>query len=250
MFALWLSALLHLYIGWRIAPELPGPVAPWAFSAVLLASAILIPLAFFGRRSRDRAKADRYSWAGMLALGLFSTLLVLHAAARRRAAAGVAVRPARRCRNSRRWRCRCWRRCSWRSASVNARRTARVRDVDVPVAGLPAALHGFTIAQISDIHVGPTIKRAYLQAIVDAVNALRPTRSRSPATWSTAACRTCAPHVAPLAAAALAPRHLLRHRQPRVLQRRRRMDRRAAAPGRAGADERARGAATTTAPAW
>ena len=77
MFALWLSALLHLYIGWRIATELPGPVAPWAFGAALLASAILIPLAFFGRRSRDKAAADRYSWAGMLALGAFSTLLVL-----------------------------------------------------------------------------------------------------------------------------------------------------------------------------
>jgi predicted MPP superfamily phosphohydrolase len=33
-------------------------------------------------------------------------------------------------------------------------------------------LHGFTIAQISDIHVGPTIKRNYLDAIVDAVNEL------------------------------------------------------------------------------
>ncbi len=33
-------------------------------------------------------------------------------------------------------------------------------------------MHGFTIAQISDIHVGPTIKREYLAAIVDAVNAI------------------------------------------------------------------------------
>ena len=41
---------------------------------------------------------------------------------------------------------------------VNARRTAAVVSVDVPIAGLPEALHGFTIAQISDIHVGPTIK--------------------------------------------------------------------------------------------
>jgi len=54
----------------------------------------------------------------------------------------------------------------------NARRRARVRKVDVPIAGLPPSLHGFTIAQISDIHVGPTIKRRYLDAIVDAVNAL------------------------------------------------------------------------------
>ena len=49
----------------------------------------------------------------------------------------------------------------------NARRTAAVKHVDVPIANLPAALHGFTVAQITDVHVGPTIKRGYLQAIVD-----------------------------------------------------------------------------------
>jgi predicted MPP superfamily phosphohydrolase len=53
-----------------------------------------------------------------------------------------------------------------------ARRVAAVRDIDIPLAGLPAALEGFTIAQITDIHVGPTIKRAYVQRIVDRVNRL------------------------------------------------------------------------------
>ncbi len=56
---------------------------------------------------------------------------------------------------------------------VNARRTARVVKVDVPIANLPASLHGFTIAQISDVHVGPTIKGDYLQSIVGAVNRLQ-----------------------------------------------------------------------------
>ncbi len=46
--------------------------------------------------------------------------------------------------------------------------------VDVPIRGLPTDLDGFTIVQISDIHVGPTIKRRYVQAIVDAVNELTP----------------------------------------------------------------------------
>ena len=41
---------------------------------------------------------------------------------------------------------------------VNGRRCAAVRSVDIPIAGLPAALHGFTIAQITDLHVGPTIR--------------------------------------------------------------------------------------------
>jgi predicted MPP superfamily phosphohydrolase len=55
-----------------------------------------------------------------------------------------------------------------------ARGTAPVVDVKVPIADLPAALEGFTIAQISDIHVGPTIKRPFVDAIVDRVNGLRP----------------------------------------------------------------------------
>ena len=54
----------------------------------------------------------------------------------------------------------------------NARRTTRVKHVDVAIDGLPKALHGFTIAQITDVHVGPTVKRPYVQAIVDAVNRL------------------------------------------------------------------------------
>lgn len=57
---------------------------------------------------------------------------------------------------------------------LNARRRARVVKIDVPIEQLPEALHGFTIAQISDIHVGPTIKQNYLDAIVDKVNALEP----------------------------------------------------------------------------
>lgn len=57
---------------------------------------------------------------------------------------------------------------------INARRTAQVVAVDVPIANLPKSLHGFTIAQISDIHVGPTIKEDYVKSIVGAVNRLQP----------------------------------------------------------------------------
>jgi predicted MPP superfamily phosphohydrolase len=50
-----------------------------------------------------------------------------------------------------------------------ARRVAAVRHVDVRVADLPAALEGFTIAQITDIHVGPTIKGDFVQRVVEHV---------------------------------------------------------------------------------
>ena len=53
-----------------------------------------------------------------------------------------------------------------------ARRTAPVVKVEVPLADLPKELDGFTIAQISDIHVGQTIGRNFVEAIVDRVNLL------------------------------------------------------------------------------
>jgi predicted MPP superfamily phosphohydrolase len=54
-----------------------------------------------------------------------------------------------------------------------ARRTASVANVEVPLADLPKELEGFTIAQISDIHIGQTIKRNFVAAIVDRVNRLQ-----------------------------------------------------------------------------
>ena len=55
---------------------------------------------------------------------------------------------------------------------INARRVAQVVRIDIPLAGLSATLDGFTIVQISDIHVGSTIKGDYVAAIVERVNGL------------------------------------------------------------------------------
>src|SRR4051812_39449177 len=74
-FLIALSAALHLYIGVRIAPALPG-VAGGLLAAWLLASAVLAPLGMAARRWLRPPAADRLTWAGMLAMGLFSSLLV------------------------------------------------------------------------------------------------------------------------------------------------------------------------------
>ena len=55
-----------------------------------------------------------------------------------------------------------------------ARRRPCIVKVSVPVPNLPDDLEGFRIVQITDIHIGPTIKRAYVQTIVDQVNKLKP----------------------------------------------------------------------------
>jgi hypothetical protein len=44
--------------------------------------------------------------------------------------------------------------------------------VDIELANWPAALNGFRIAQISDIHIGPILGRRFARHIVDRVNAL------------------------------------------------------------------------------
>jgi hypothetical protein len=75
----------------------------------------------------------------------------------------------------------------------------------VPIAGLPAALHGFTIAQITDLHVGATIKRNYVDRVVDAVNALGADLIAVTGDLVDGSVRDLAPHTAPLAR--LAARH-------------------------------------------
>ena len=169
--------LLHAFVGWRLAPELTAPWG-WVLGVGLALSAVLMPLGLLGSRVAKQPWADRLSWVGLLLMGLFSTLFVLTAlrdvlllAAWAVGALGVDLPLA-----------------SARSLSgqatpvlallvtllgfLNARRTPAVVRVDVPIAGLPAALHGFTLAQISDIHVGPTIKHGFLQRIVAKVNTL------------------------------------------------------------------------------
>jgi uncharacterized protein len=171
MRAIGLLALLHLYIAWRVAPKLPWPAAGAGFLVLLALNAVLMTAAFAARRMPDRAAADRWTGAGMLAMGLFSMLLVLtvvrdalllaalpfsHAGLAQATAPAVPLLALVA--------------IAW--GLIEARRTPRVREVEVPIAGLPMALQGFTIVQISDVHVGPTIKRPYVQAVVDVVNRL------------------------------------------------------------------------------
>ncbi|SED62804.1 hypothetical protein SAMN05216532_5152 [Streptomyces sp. 2231.1] len=53
-------------------------------------------------------------------------------------------------------------------------RGPRVKRVTVPLARLPRAAHGFRIAVVSDIHLGPVLGRSFAQRVVDTVNATQP----------------------------------------------------------------------------
>lgn len=191
-------ALLHLYIGWRLVPQF-DLLPACSLALGLVASTVLMPLGFLARRIRRKRLSDLVAWAGLVFMGLFSSLFVLTLL---RDVLLLAMMPFGMTTGAAPWSAQAvvavavlvtaW-------GYVNARRRARVVSVQVPIAGLPKALQGFTIAQISDIHVGPTIKAPYLQAIVDKVNQLEADVVAVTGDLVDGSVRDLSPHVAPLA---------------------------------------------------
>ncbi|MFH0174482.1 metallophosphoesterase [Streptomyces cacaoi] len=53
-------------------------------------------------------------------------------------------------------------------------RGPRVKRVTVPLAKLPRGAHGYRIAVVSDIHLGPVLGRGFAQQVVDTINATQP----------------------------------------------------------------------------
>jgi predicted MPP superfamily phosphohydrolase len=162
-------ALLHIYIGLRLLGSFD--FAWRVLGAALLAGCLWVLPGVF------RVRGRRGVWAVLLpslAVGFFSWLLVLTLLRDVALALLVLAQPQDY--------------GSWMHISAlavmlltpaitligffMARRVAPVVDVDVPLSDLPPQLEGFTIAQISDIHVGPTIKRNFVEAIVARVNRL------------------------------------------------------------------------------
>src|ERR1700722_19942789 len=172
---IWLLISLPGYIGWRLLPALDiGPVGIFVGTAALLAACVVIPLSVGARSMKDREFADRIAWVGLIAMGFLSSLVVLtllrdafllaahltlsmeHAAALSRLSARWAVALT----------------VLFTVAGLVTARRPRLVEVNIPVTHLPSALHGFSIAQISDLHVGPTIKRGFVERIVARVNDL------------------------------------------------------------------------------
>lgn len=193
-----LLGALHIYLGWRLIPALDlGLAGQLTGIALLMASSVLLPLGMLARFViAEETLADRIGGLGSLIMGFFSTLLVLtvlregvllfdRASSVSRATAegvlGLAL-------------------AITLIGYVNARRTARVVSVDIPLTGLPLPLEGMTIALISDIHVGATIKRDYVEAIVERVNALQADVIAIAGDVVDGSVRQLAPHTAPLAA--------------------------------------------------
>jgi predicted MPP superfamily phosphohydrolase len=183
--ALCLLAGIHYYLWARLIRD-PQVAAPWSSlaTALLILLAISVPTTLIlGRRHPRWGQAlawPAYVWLGVMFLFLVALLstdiLRLLIAIGRRAGGAPRLDPARRIL------------LAQGIASVTALvvsgfavtgiRSARgaigVRKVRVRLDRLPQAQDGFRIVQITDLHVGPTIGRAFVEDVVRQTNALAP----------------------------------------------------------------------------
>ena len=194
-----LLGLIYGYTGFRIIAPAALP-HPWSLIAwiALFFLAVLPPATIFLRAQLMRTGwYDQFAWVAYLCLGFFTLAFAvvvvrdllwwsLHALDWFIAAAGlrqspqaqhlISPDPARQLflLNATNLAVLGLTGTTFIYGLYEARRRARIVEVAVPIAGLPPDLDGFRIVQISDIHAGPTIKRAYVQAIVDQVGDLAP----------------------------------------------------------------------------
>ena len=234
MLALIFLALLgsiYGYSGWRLIPYLPPPAQIGATLALVFL--LLMPLLLFRLRSRPHLAwlTDPLAWVAYLGMGFFivcSTLLLL------RDIGGLPldlVYPID----------------AGLHASIDlatfvltlvvavygyyqARRTPAVRRVDVPIADLPPALVGLRIVQISDLHIGPTIKAPFVERVVARVKELQPDLIAFTGDLADGAVERLAPPHDRSSRTHRATRSLFLHRQPRILLGRGELDRTGAPP--------------------
>jgi predicted MPP superfamily phosphohydrolase len=214
--ALTLSALLHAFLAMRFCAPLTGEAtrsARWAIRGVLAAHAVFFPFAVAQMPRTGEPMADALQRVGWTTGGLFSLLVILmlgkdavwlllrawdrlapassplptdpsrrallqslaHAGV---AAAGFAIGGA---------------------AALGARMRPAIERITLPIEGLAPGLQGLRIVQISDIHVGPTIRRGAIETLVSEVNALQPDLIAVTGDLVDGSVRALAPHVAPLA---------------------------------------------------
>ncbi|MES1206498.1 MAG: metallophosphoesterase [Pseudomonadota bacterium] len=183
--AVGLLASIHYYL-WRRLVRDPAWRGPWQAIAALgltcLALSVVASM-ILGRGPGEFRKL--VAWPGYVWLGTMFLFLVAWGAAdlaragvalARRATGAAPVLPERRRFLARTTAAAVTSVVAAASAFAlrTARRPAPVRSVRIRLDRLPAELHGFSIVQLSDIHVGPTIGRDFIEDVVARTNALEP----------------------------------------------------------------------------
>jgi uncharacterized protein len=205
----------HLYVWLRLVHDPAWPMPGYALaSAFLFLAWASIPFALNGGRRLSPPWATIVAWPGYSWLGSIFLLLVSVLAVDLVrvgvALAGWAVGSASAVGGSVAAGGELERTRSWAEAAallgaalvlsaLYLGRRVIVRRVAVPLARLPLGMHGTTIVQLSDVHIGPTIGKRFLNSVVDRVNALEPDVIAITGDLVDGSVPRLAPHVAPLA---------------------------------------------------
>jgi predicted MPP superfamily phosphohydrolase len=184
----------HAYIWWRFVAVVgwPAPVSIAATIAIIVLAPSL-PATIFVARRFTRTQAKPVLWIAYCWFGC-AVYLLLAAALAHLACAVTPISP--------------------RTATlaglaatallivyglVHARQPPRVRRVRVPLAKLPADADGYTIVQLTDVHIGWTLGATFLERVVAQVNELTPDLIVLTGDLVDGTVRDIAPHVAALA---------------------------------------------------
>jgi predicted MPP superfamily phosphohydrolase len=190
LFVVILSSLFF-YTAHRIHQFLPGQRGiAWSLTALIFALMISWQFVYrSGYFQMDSVFFMTLAWTGSMSLGLWAIFMILslpldiaslamklYQAVLKSFAASAPVEPERRAFFTQ------WIPAALGSISAGigvfglqeALAGPKVKEVDVPIAGLPPDLDGLKIAQISDLHVGPTIRKNYVEKVVSLTQALKP----------------------------------------------------------------------------
>jgi len=177
-----LTGLTHRYVWARLVRDPRWP-APWgrALTIAFVVLGVLVPVSFVATMRLPRSFASPlawvvFSWLGV-ALYLFLGTVLADAGRGAAAVAGVLPRDPER------------RQVVARGLSgaiaavagvvggwgaVTVARGFAIRRVQIPLPRLPAHASGYAIVQLTDVHIGPTLGRAFLEHVVREANALGP----------------------------------------------------------------------------
>lgn len=164
-----IHAGMQSYVAFWLVRNFAGfPLGFGALRLFILISAAGFPFSMYCLRAFRGAWAEWLAYAGFLWLGavfialtatVLGDLAVLIAPSARSWAKSPVLGVAAAA-------------CLW--SVYNASRPPVVKDIDVPIPGLSADLDGFTVVQLSDLHLGVTVSLEKFSRIVAQVDALKP----------------------------------------------------------------------------
>jgi uncharacterized protein len=208
---------MHYYVWARLVrdPQLPPGTTRLATAGVVMMG-VLLPATLLLSRLRDAPRVliwISFLWMGIVFL-LFAFLAIGDAgrlvvwAARKLSTPARPVDPERRLFLARAFAVGIGSLAA--GLSVVGVRSAlaglRIKDVPVRIPGLPGALAGLRIVQITDLHIGPLLRKEWVEGVVERVRSLEPDLVAITGDLVDGTVDELREHVAPLARLTEAPR--------------------------------------------